>query len=211
MSMGQTVQALGAGVFRRRPPATARVPARQCPPTGGPVPLRKSPASSRPLARQGGLSALPFLCLSERLWGRFWRARWKKRVFLVVFDLSPTATKKRNAVSACPFCDQRNRERRTRRQMRSCTLFNRPVSGKGFWVRSVRLEQGEIYLSIAARRRVPRAADAVVWLAASTIARIASGDIWLPWRPKSSSKRPFHAFGAAMGRRGPIQTGSPDS
>ena len=40
--------------------------------------------------------------------------------------------------------------------MRVCTLFNRLLSGKGFWVHSVRLEQGEIHLSIVPRRRVPR-------------------------------------------------------
>jgi transposase len=40
--------------------------------------------------------------------------------------------------------------------MRVATLFNRLLSGKGFWVRSVRLEAGEIHVSVVSRRRVPR-------------------------------------------------------
>src|SRR6266581_1112063 len=40
--------------------------------------------------------------------------------------------------------------------MRLCTLFNRLLSGKGFWVRSVQLEAGEIHVRIVSRRRVPR-------------------------------------------------------
>jgi transposase len=40
--------------------------------------------------------------------------------------------------------------------MRIITLFNRLLSGKGFWVRSVRFEQGEIHVGIVSRRRVAR-------------------------------------------------------
>ncbi len=40
--------------------------------------------------------------------------------------------------------------------MRVCTLFNRLLSGKGFWVRSVRLEAGGIHVGVVSRRRVPR-------------------------------------------------------
>ena len=40
--------------------------------------------------------------------------------------------------------------------MRIITLFNRLLSGKGFWVRSVRFERGEIHVGIVSRRWVPR-------------------------------------------------------
>ena len=40
--------------------------------------------------------------------------------------------------------------------MRVSTLFNRLLSGKGFWVRSIRLEGGEIRVRVVSRRRVPR-------------------------------------------------------
>jgi transposase len=40
--------------------------------------------------------------------------------------------------------------------MRVCTLFNRLLSGKGFWVRSVHLEAEEIHVGVVSRRRVSR-------------------------------------------------------
>ena len=40
--------------------------------------------------------------------------------------------------------------------MRVVTLFNRLLSGKGFWVRSVRFEQEEFRVKVVSRRPVPR-------------------------------------------------------
>jgi hypothetical protein len=65
--------------------------------------------------------------------------------------------------------------------MRVCTLCNRLLSGKGFWVRSVRLETGEIHVRVFLGEGCRAAVAAVGSRGVSMIARDACGDNCRCW------------------------------